>query len=132
LASARKGTGGTVLCEYGFLPKEYEISVAGMCPLGLLSRTNGNWFSGIAQQHKSHVAITISSLRAFPQAPLGAAWCYRTGHYLHENVKQIKPKKHQRKAFSIFKYGLNYLNNTLLNPKNATNIDCFQFLSSTY
>jgi len=58
-------------------------------------------------------------------------WCYKIGDYIHENVKQIKIKKYQRKAFSIFKYGLNYLNNSLLNPNNILNINCLQFLSCT-
>jgi|GEM_PF-2159336 len=45
----------------------------------------------------------------------------------HENIKEMKIKKHQRKAFSVFKYGLNYLNNSLLNPNNMLNINCLQF-----
>jgi len=49
----------------------------------------------------------------------------------HENIKEIKIKKHQRKTFSVFKYGLNYLNNSLLNPNNMLNINYLQFLSCT-
>ena len=43
----------------------------------------------------------------------------------------IKIKKHQRKAFSVFKYGLNCLNNILLNLNNKININVLQFLLFT-
>jgi len=58
-------------------------------------------------------------------------WCYKTGDCLHKNVKQIEVKKHQRKAFGLFKYDLNYLNNMFLNPNNTLIINCLQFLSCT-
>jgi len=79
----------------------------------------------------THVTEQKRLEKLFMVVMIALVWCYKTGDYLHENVKQIKLKKHRRKAFSIFKYGLNYLNNSLLNPKNVTNIDCFQFLSCT-
>ena len=44
-------------------------------------------------------------------------WCYKTGIYLHLKYKAIKTKKHGRKAISIFKYGLDYISNYLLNRK---------------
>jgi len=62
---------------------------------------------------------------------IALVWCYKIGDYLHENIKLIKVKKHKRKAFSVFKYGLNHLNNMLLNPSNTLNINCLQFLSCT-
>ena len=49
-------------------------------------------------------------------------WCYKTGIYIHENVKRIEIKKHGRKAKSIFKCGLSYIANTLLNAKNKDDI----------
>ena len=58
-------------------------------------------------------------------------WCYKAGIYLHEEIKAIKIKKHGRKAMSIFRYGLNYISNTLLNPLKKSNIDLIQFLSCT-
>ena len=57
-------------------------------------------------------------------------WCYKIGIFLHK-VKPIKIKKHQRKAKSIFKYGLDFINNKLLNTKNQSIFDIFQFLSCT-
>jgi hypothetical protein len=58
-------------------------------------------------------------------------WCYKTGIFIHENIKKIKRKKHGRRAKSIFKCGLAYIANVLLNSKNQNNIDIFQFLSCT-
>ena len=58
-------------------------------------------------------------------------WCYKTGIFLHENIKPIEVKKHGRKAKSIFKYGLSYIANTLLNAENQNNIDIISFLSCT-
>ena len=58
-------------------------------------------------------------------------WCYKTGIFIHENIKKIKIKKHGRRAKSIFKCGLNYIANILLNAKNKTIIDVFEFLSCT-
>ena len=58
-------------------------------------------------------------------------WCYKVGIYLHLNIKPITIKKHGRKAKTIFKYGLDYIANTLLNALNQTNINLSQFLSCT-
>lgn len=45
-------------------------------------------------------------------------WAYNTGIYLHQQVKPISIKKHGRKAMSIFVYGLDHLNEILLNAVN--------------
>mgnify|MGYP001198597872 CR=1 FL=1 len=58
-------------------------------------------------------------------------WCYKVGIYLHENVRAIKIKKHGRKARSIFKYGLDYVSNCLLNTLKLMEINITQFLSCT-
>ena len=57
-------------------------------------------------------------------------WCYKIGIYLHKK-KPIIIKKHGRKAKSIFKYGLDFLAKILLNSKNQSNIEIYQFLSCT-
>lgn len=57
-------------------------------------------------------------------------WCYKIGIHLHL-IKPITIKKHGRKAKSIFKYGLNFLANCLLNNKNQNNMNLFLFLSCT-
>ena len=58
-------------------------------------------------------------------------WCYKVGIYLHETVRAIKVKKHGRKARSIFKYGLDYVSNCLLNALKPMEINITQFLSCT-
>lgn len=58
-------------------------------------------------------------------------WCYKTGIFIHENIKKIEIKTHGRKAQSIFKCGLSYIANILLNSNNQSNIDVFSFLSCT-
>jgi len=58
-------------------------------------------------------------------------WCYKTGIFLHQNQKAIQIKKHGRKAITIFKYGLDYISNCLLNSKMKTKINIYQFLSCT-
>jgi transposase len=58
-------------------------------------------------------------------------WCYKTGIYLHQNYKAICIKKHGRKAISIFKYGLDYISNYLLNSKMKKEINIYHFLSCT-
>ena len=58
-------------------------------------------------------------------------WCYKVGIYLHDNVKQIIVKKHGRKAESIFKYGLKYVANFMLNSCHRNTCNVFIFLSCT-
>lgn len=42
-------------------------------------------------------------------------WCYLAGDDLDKNVKAIIIKKHGHRAKSVFKYGLEYIANCLLN-----------------
>jgi|SRR6056297_1451143 len=58
-------------------------------------------------------------------------WCYKVGIYLHQKIKSIPIKKHGRKAISIFKYGLEYIANCLLNRKMKSEFSIYQFLSCT-
>ncbi len=44
-------------------------------------------------------------------------WCYKVGDYLDKNMAKIVIKKHGYRAKSVFKYGLEYIANCLLNPK---------------
>lgn len=43
-------------------------------------------------------------------------WCYKVGDSLDRYVKEIPIKKHGHRAKSIFKQGLEYIANILLNP----------------
>lgn len=42
-------------------------------------------------------------------------WCYKVGDYLDKEVAAIRIKKHGRRAKSVFKYGLEYIANCLMN-----------------
>lgn len=57
-------------------------------------------------------------------------WCYKVGIYLHQ-LNPIKIKNHGRKAKSIFKNGLDYVANALLNTVNQNFIEIISFLSCT-
>ncbi len=57
-------------------------------------------------------------------------WCYKVGIYLHK-ISPIQVKKHGRKAKSIFKYGLSFIANILLNSENHNHTNIFHFLSCT-
>jgi len=55
-------------------------------------------------------------------------WCYKVGIYLH-HLNPIKIKKSmEEKAKSIFKSGLDYVSNSLLNAVNLNFIDIISFL----
>jgi len=41
-------------------------------------------------------------------------WCYIVGDYLDQHVKSIAIKKHGHRPKSVFKYGLEYISNSLL------------------
>lgn len=79
----------------------------------------------------THVTDQKRLEKLFMIVMIALVWCYKIGDYLHENIRPIKIKKHQRKAFSIFKYGLNYFNNMLNNSLNNLKINVLQFLSCT-
>lgn len=79
----------------------------------------------------THVTDQKRLEKIFMIVMLALVWCYKIGDYVHENIKPIKIKKHQRRAFSVFKYGLNCINNILNNALNKLNINVLQFLSCT-
>ena len=58
-------------------------------------------------------------------------WCCLVGIYINENIKPITVLKHKRRAVSLFKYGLDYIFQSLVNHTNRYRIDVFKFLSYT-
>lgn len=58
-------------------------------------------------------------------------WCYKVGIHVDQFERKIKIKKHGYRAKSLFKYGLDYITNILLNPQNQSNVNVFKFLSCT-
>lgn len=58
-------------------------------------------------------------------------WAYKAGLYVHQHVKPIVIKKHKRKAYSFFKYGLKFIANALLVHLDQL-ITFINVLSATY
>lgn len=54
-------------------------------------------------------------------------WAYLVGDYLHKYVKAIPIKKHGNRAKSLFKYGLIYFANVLLNALFQDDLNIFKF-----
>lgn len=79
----------------------------------------------------SHVRIQERMANLFAIVMIAYVWCYLVGIYIHENIKEIKVLHHGRKAKSLFKYGLEYISQCLLNHRNRYQIDIFKFLSYT-
>jgi hypothetical protein len=59
-------------------------------------------------------------------------WAYLAGIDKHENVTPIKVKKHDRKAYSFFKYGLIRIAHAILNVLDISELSkCIKALSCT-
>ena len=56
-------------------------------------------------------------------------WAYKIGMFLDQNIKAIKIRKHARREISLFKYGLEYIAQVLLNAKRIDSINIYTFLS---
>lgn len=63
----------------------------------------------------THVTNRLRIKRLLVVAVIAFCWAHRTGEWQHENVKPIKVKKHQRLAKSIFRLGLDFIRDALLN-----------------
>ncbi len=79
----------------------------------------------------SHVRSRERMANLFSIVMIAYVWCYLVGIYIHKNIKEIKVLHHGRKAKSLFKYGLEYISQCLLNHTNRYRIDIFNFLSYT-
>lgn len=79
----------------------------------------------------THVTDLKRLEKLFLIVMIALVWCYKIGDFIDENIKSIKIKKHQRRAFSVFKYGLNCINRILITKVNGMNINVLQFLSCT-
>ena len=58
-------------------------------------------------------------------------WAYKVGIYLNKKIKPIRILKHDNRAKSLFKYGLECITAVLLNPHKKQKIKIEQFLSCT-
>ena len=79
----------------------------------------------------SHVRIQERMTNLFAIVMIAYVWCYLVGIHIHENIKAIKVLNHGRKVKSLFKYGLDYISQCLLNNRKRYQINIFKFLSYT-
>ena len=79
----------------------------------------------------SHVRIQEQMANLFSIVMIAYVWCYLVGINIHENIKEIKVLNHGGRAKSLFKYGLEYISQCLLNHRNLYHIDIFKILSYT-
>jgi hypothetical protein len=61
----------------------------------------------------THVTDRNRIKRLLVVAVIAFCWAHRVGEWQHEQVKPIKVKKHQRFAKSIFRVGLDFINDAL-------------------
>ena len=79
----------------------------------------------------SHVRDHSRMSNLFAIIMIAYAWCYLVGIHINENIKPITLLKHGRRAVSLFKYGLDYIFQCLVNHTNRYRFDVFKFLSYT-
>ena len=79
----------------------------------------------------SHVRDHSRMSNLFAIIMIAYVWCYLVGMYINEYIKPITVLKHKRRAVSLFKYGLDYIFQSLVNHTNRYRIDVFKFLSYT-
>lgn len=79
----------------------------------------------------SHVRNLDRMTNLFAIIMVAYVWCFLVGDHIHRHIKPVKILKHGRKAVSIFKYGLNYVSQSLINHTDRYKIGLFNFLSYT-
>lgn len=79
----------------------------------------------------SHVRDLSRMSNLFAIIMIAYVWCYLVGIFIHENIRPIRTLAHGRRAVSLFKYGLDYIQQCLLNHTDRYGIDVFKFLSYT-
>jgi hypothetical protein len=69
--------------------------------------------------------------KLFAVVIIAFAWAYVVGVFANQNLKAIRILNNGRKAKSLFKYGLEIIAETLMNPLKNNSINVFRFLSCT-
>lgn len=80
---------------------------------------------------KTHLSDINRFEKLFAIVCIAFIWAYLTGIYIDKKIKKIRLVKHTNKAKSLFKYGLDYIANWLLNVHFMNNINPAKFLSCT-
>ncbi|MDR0427374.1 MAG: hypothetical protein LBH12_02095 [Dysgonamonadaceae bacterium] len=69
--------------------------------------------------------------KLFAIVSMAYAWAYAVGDFIHRNIKPVRILNNGRKAHSIIKYGLNYINRFLFAHYIKNSFDPLKFLSYT-
>ena len=109
-----------------------SMMICALCKVQRIAYTKlASAFDNEAGAGSSLSRIQERMANLFAIVMLAYVWCYLVGIYIHENIKKIKVLHHGRRAKSLFKYGLEYIAQCLLNHTNRYRIDIFKFLSYT-
>lgn len=112
--------------------KAMNMMICALCKVQRIAYTKpASAFDNEAGAGSSLRRIQESMANLFAIVMLAYVWCYLVGIYIHENIKKIKVLHHGRRAKSLFKYGLEYIAQCLLNHMNRYRIDIFKLLSYT-
>ena len=112
--------------------KAMSMMICALCKVQRIAYTKlASAFDNEAGAGSSLRRIQERMANLFAIVMLAYVWCYLVGIYIHENIKKIKVLYHGRRAKSLFKYGLEYIAQCLLNHMNRYRIDIFKLLSYT-
>lgn len=112
--------------------KAMSMMICALCKVQRIAYTKlASAFDNEAGADSSLRRIQERMSNLFAIVMLAYIWCYLVGIFIHENIKKIKVLHHGRRAKSLFKYGLEYIAQCLLNHTNRYRIDIFKFLSYT-
>lgn len=80
----------------------------------------------------THLTDTERLSKLLALLSIALCWTFLVGDWLHQ-LKPLSIKKHGRRAKSLFRYGLDYLRNMMLNLEQKIDefVDALQFLSCT-
>lgn len=112
--------------------KAMSMMICALCKVQRIAYTKlASAFDNEAGADSSLRRIQERMSNLFAIVMLAYIWCYLVGIFIHENIKKIKVLHHGRRAKSLFKYGLEYIAQCLLNHMNRYRIDIFKLLSYT-
>lgn len=112
--------------------KAMSMMICALCKVQRIAYTKlASAFDNEAGADSSLRRIQERMSNLFAIVMLAYIWCYLVGIFIHENIKKIKVLHHGRRAKSLFKYGLEYIAQCLLNHINRYRIDIFKLLSYT-
>ena len=108
------------------------MMICALCKVQRIAYTKlASAFDNEAGSGSSLSRIQERMANLFAIVMLAYFWCYLVSIYIHENIKKIKVLHHGRRAKSLFKYGLEYIAQCLLNHMDRYRIDFFKLLSHT-